>query len=469
MTEIILKDHLPPSDELLEQSVLGAILIDKDCINIVSPLIFDVNIFYYEKHQLIYNACKELNDNGNPIDLRTVTALMRKNKTLEKIGGALFITSLTNHIQSIANTHFHVAVLREYYMKRMVYDISYKNMVLARKDETDCFDLLDRTMMQLYKMIEKLQSKSIETGLSIFDKAIQQIEIAMNTKGIVGIPTGLKKIDIFTGGWQKQDLIIIAARPAMGKTAFVLQVAKNAVFEGKKVLIFSLEMSYIQLMLRLISSETGIKGSDLTRGKISTNELATILKKTPKLRDFNLKIDDTASLSISALKSKATLTKVQSGLDLIVIDYLQLITTDNSKGFREQEISYISRSLKALAKELDIPIIALSQCSRKCEDRTDKRPNLSDLRESGAIEQDADSVIFLYRDYYYGNEINPETNESTENVLEVIWAKHRNGSVGTVELFCSLGINAIADEKPTFAKFYNPLLEIKPNIEDVKW
>ncbi len=429
---------LPPQAMELEEAVLGALMLEKDALTQVVDIL-RTESFYKEAHKVIYTAILDLFSDSQPIDMLTVTNQLRKNGKLEIAGGAFFITELTSKISSAANIEYHARIITEQSMKRDLISIASEIQKEAFEDTTDVFDLLDKMESSLFEISEKNIRKNYSDMRSIMKTAIMELEAKKGQKdGLTGVPSGFTALDRVTSGWQKSDLVIIAARPAMGKTAFVLSVLRNAAVDhNRPVAIFSLEMSSVQLVNRLISSEAELDSEKIKKGNLADYEWEQLVHKTAKLSKAPLFVDDTPALSVLELRAKCRKLKAQHDIQMIVIDYLQLMSGDSktgSSGNREQEIASISRALKMIAKELEVPVIALSQLSRAVETRGgDKRPQLSDLRESGAIEQDADMVMFLYRPEYYGiNE--DEEGHSTMGVGEVIIAKHRNGSLETVKL-----------------------------------
>lgn len=429
---------LPPQAIELEEAVLGALMLEKEALTQVVDILRPES-FYKEAHKEIYNAIIDLFTDSQPIDLLTVTNQLRKKGKLEMAGGAFFITELTSKVSSAANLEFHSRIITEQAMKRDMIRIASEIQKEAFEDTTDVFELLDKMEQSLFEISEKNIRKNYADMRSIMKAAIMELEARKGQKdGLTGVPSGFTALDRVTSGWQKSDLVIIAARPAMGKTAFVLSVLRNAAVDhNRPVAIFSLEMSSVQLVNRLISSEAELDSEKIKKGNLADYEWEQLVHKTAKLSKAPLFVDDSPALSILELRAKCRKLKAQHDIQMIVIDYLQLMSGDSKSGGggnREQEIASISRSLKMIAKELAVPVIALSQLSRAVETRGgDKRPQLSDLRESGAIEQDADMVMFLYRPEYYGiNE--DEDGNSTMGVGEVIIAKHRNGSLETVKL-----------------------------------
>lgn len=446
---------VPPQAIDLEEAVLGALMLEKDALtNVIDILKPDT--FYKDSHKEIYSSIVDLFNNSEPVDLLTVTNHLRKKGKLDVVGGAYYITELTSKVNSAAHIEYHARIIIEKAIKRELIRIASEVHREAYEDTVDVFSLLDKTEQSLFAVSEINIRKNYADMRSIMHEAIVELEAKkLQADGLTGIPTGFTALDRVTSGWQKSDMVIIAARPGMGKTAFVVSAMRNAAVDfGKAVAIFSLEMSSIQLVNRLISAEAELESDKIKKGSLEDYEWEQLIHKTAKLSEAPIFIDDTPALTILELRAKARKLVAQHGVELIIIDYLQLMSGDSSKGGgggagnREQEIASISRSLKNIAKELNIPIIALSQLSRAVEVRGgDKRPQLSDLRESGSIEQDADMVLFLYRPEYYGINADEEGN-SMQGVGEVIIAKHRNGSLDTARLkfigkftkFCDLDV-----------------------------
>ncbi|HEU4718338.1 MAG TPA: replicative DNA helicase, partial [Bacteroidia bacterium] len=429
---------LPPQAVELEEAVLGALMLEKDALTAVIDVLHP-KIFYKEAHGRIFNAIHNLFQRSEPIDILTVTSELRRTGELEIVGGAYFISQLTSRVASSANVEFHARIIAQKYIQRELINISSETIKEAYEDTADVFDLLDSAERKLFSVVEGNIRKNYDKMSSLISQALKNIEAARDQKsGVTGVPCGFTDLDRMTSGWQNSDLIIVAARPAMGKTAFVLSMARNAAVEfTKPVAVFSLEMASVQLVQRLISSESELPAEKLKKGQLEDHEFQQLHVKIGKLSEAPLFIDDTPALSIFEMRAKCRRLKAQHDIQLIIVDYLQLMTTGsehNRNGNREQEISTISRSLKSIAKELNVPVIALSQLSRAVETRGgDKRPQLSDLRESGAIEQDADMVLFIHRPEYYGFTQDPEGN-NTAGLAEIIIAKHRNGAVGSVNL-----------------------------------
>ena len=471
---------LPPQALDVERAVLGALLIDSNAFDTIQDFI-SPDTFYSDSHKLIYKSMMTLSAVPKPIDLLTVSEQLRKDGNLDHVGGAFFISELTNAIATSANIEYHARIIAQKYLQRELINISSRTIKDSYEDTTDVFELLDKTESNLFQLSQYSKKKSTVQINTLIDSQIKEIQKRIDDvksgKTLTGIGSGFTALDRYTSGWQNSDLIIIAGRPAMGKTAFTLALARNAAIDFEKpVAFFSLEMSAPQLVQRIISMETEVSGDKLRRGDLRADEWTQVVTKIGKLETAPLFIDDTPALSIFELRAKARRLKRKNNIGMIVIDYLQLMTgttpDGKSNGNREQEISSISRSLKSLAKELNIPIIALSQLSRSTETRTGtKKPQLSDLRESGAIEQDADMVMFLYRPEYYGIETDEDQN-NTKGIAEVIIAKHRNGSVGTVktrfinELAKFIDIDNSGNYSGSdFPTFNNPIAENRSFIQ----
>lgn len=433
---------VPPQAKDLEEAVLGALMLDSDALSNAIEIL-RTESFYQTEHQKVFSAIEILFNSAQPVDILTVTNQLRKNGELDEIGGAVFVAGLTERVASAANIETHARIIAQKYIQRELIKISAKIMTDAYDETSDVFDLLGEAEKSLYEVSEGNIRKNYDKMSSLIRQALHQIEEVKNKEGgISGVPSGFQDLDKVTSGWQKSDLVILAARPGMGKTAFVLSTARNtAVQFNKPVAVFSLEMSSVQLVNRLIASESGIAAEKLRKGNLEDHEWIQLNQKITQLSEAPIFIDDTPALTIFELRAKCRRLKKQHDVELIIIDYLQLMHAGGSQksGNREQEISTISRSLKSIAKELDVPIIALSQLSRAVETRGgDKRPMLSDLRESGAIEQDADIVCFIYRPEYYGMTEWPNSapGEDPDCVGqgEIIIAKHRNGSLDNVRL-----------------------------------
>lgn len=422
--------RIPPHSIEAEQSVLGSMIMDHDAV-IVASEILRASDFYRPDHAQIFAAIMELYTSGNPIDLITIQDKLVQHGVLEQVGGISYIADLANSVPTSAHIKQYAKIVQEKSTLRKLIKVSTD--ISAKSFEGE--EPLDHIMNFAEKSIfDVLQNKKTEdfTGIDeIVLTSIEKIEEAHKSKGgITGIETGFIDLDHRTAGLQPSDLILVAARPSMGKTAFSLNIIQTAGIKNKKsVAVFSLEMSKDQLVSRMLCAEAMVDSQKARTGMLEPADWERIGQSLPNITSSRIFIDDTPGINVMDMRAKCRRLKMEKGLDLIMIDYLQLMSgVGDSNASRQQEISDISRSLKALAREMQAPVIALSQLSRACEQRTDHRPMLSDLRESGAIEQDADVVMFLYRDEYY----HPDTEK--KNVGEVIIAKQRNGPTGTVEL-----------------------------------
>ena len=426
---------IQPQAKELEEVVLGAMMVEKSAVNAVIDVL-QPESFYVEAYGEVFRAIQTLFNNSEPIDLLTVTEQLRKDGKLDMLGGSHRVASLTSRVASSANVEFHARIIAQKHIQRELIRVSNAIIEKAYDETSDVFDLLDEAESKLFEVAEGNIRKSYESMSTVMRQALDDIEAARNNEdGVSGVPSGFHDLDKITGGWQRSDMIVLAARPGMGKTAFVLSMARNmAVDHDIPVAVFSLEMSAVQLVQRLISSETEINSDKFRKGNLEEHEYQQLHSRCGKLSKAPLFIDDTPGLNIFELRAKCRRLKAQHGIDMVIIDYLQLMSAGSDKGNREQEISSISRSIKGIAKELDVPIIALSQLSRNVETRGgDKRPLLSDLRESGAIEQDADIVAFIYRAEYYGITEHPDGID-TAGLGELILAKHRHGALDTIKM-----------------------------------
>jgi len=427
---------VPPQALELEEAVLGAIMLEKDAIISVIDILRPES-FYKDIHRIIYEAVLDLSKRLEPIDLLTVTEELKKKDKLDAVGGPYFLTQLTSKVASAAHIEFHSRIIAQKFIQRELIRVSTQIQEKAFDSSIDVDDLLDFSESQLFEVAFGNIKKETQKIDAVIDLAIKRIEeISGRAEGLSGVPSGFTKLDRITSGWQPSDLVIIAARPSMGKTALMLSMARNMAIEhNRAVAIFSLEMSSIQLVNRMIVSETGIPADKIRNGNLKKYEWEQLEIQLKNLVDAPVFIDDTPAISVFELRAKARRLKIQYDIQLLVVDYLQLMSgPPEAQGNREQEVSSISRSLKAIAKELDIPIIALSQLNRSVELRSgDKRPQLSDLRESGAIEQDADLVVFIHRPERFGLLQDAEGN-STKGLAEIIIAKHRNGPIGDITL-----------------------------------
>jgi len=432
----LLFGKIPPQAKDLEEAVLGAIMLEKDALTAVIDILKPES-FYVDSHQKIYKGILNLFEKSQPVDILTVTEQLKQAGELDDVGGPFYVTQLTDRVASAANVEYHARIISQKYIQRELIQISTKIINDAYEDTTDVFELLDRAEQNLFTITDQNLKRSSESMQTLIKRSIEQIESLKDRKdGLTGIPSGFTELDRLTSGWQKSDLIIVAARPGMGKTAFAISLARNAAVDSEHpVAIFSMEMSSIQLVNRLISQETELPVEKLRRGNLAMHEWQQLNTKVENLLKTPILIDDTPALNIFELRAKCRRMKTQHNVQLFIIDYLQLMSgagVESKSGNREQEISHISRSLKSIAKELDTPVLAISQLSRAVETRGGpKRPQLSDLRESGAIEQDADVVAFIYRPEYY--QINEdEEGNSLKGIGEIIIAKHRNGALKTI-------------------------------------
>jgi replicative DNA helicase len=427
---------LPPQAVDLEEAVLGAIMLEKDAVLSVLDIL-KPGSFYKDAHQKIYKAILDLSMAEKAIDILTVTEELKKQNSLEEVGGPLYITQLTSKVASAAHLEFHARIIQQKYIQRELIRVSSDIQKKAFDETMDVDDLLDQAEADLFEIAEGNIKKETSKINVLVKEAINQIEEAAKREDhLSGVPSGFTKLDRLTSGWQRSDLIIIAARPSMGKTAFALSMARNmSVEHNRPIAFFSLEMSSIQLVNRLIVSETELPSDRIRNGRLEEYEWKQLDYKISSLVEAPIYIDDTPAISIFELRAKCRRLKVQHNIEAVFVDYLQLMSgTGEIKGSREQEVSNISRSLKSIAKELDIPVIALSQLNRSVELRSgNKRPQLSDLRESGAIEQDADLVIFIHRPEKY-DIYEDEQGNSLVGLAEILLAKHRNGPIGDLQL-----------------------------------
>lgn len=431
--------RIPPHDKDLEEAVLGALLLEKDAYTTICDML-KPECFYEPANQKIYEAIQTLGAAQKPIDMLTVVDQLRTNGTLDDVGGPVFISELTSRVASGAHIEYHARIVAQKYLARELIRFASKIQQDSFDEALDIDDVLQEAEGEIFEISQRNVKKDVVQIDPIISQAIQQIQAAANKSGLSGLETGFHELDKITSGWQNSDLIIIAARPAMGKTAFVLTMAKNMAVEyNTKIAVFSLEMSNLQLVNRLISSTCEISGDKIKNGQLTQPEWDQLMTRIQMLISSPLYIDDTPTLSVLELRTKARRLVREHGIQMIIIDYLQLMNASGMKyGSREQEVSMISRSLKQLAKELNIPIIALSQLNRGVESRSiadnNRRPQLSDLRESGAIEQDADIVCFIHRPEYYIKSGQDAEGNDIRGLAEFIIAKHRSGGVGNVNL-----------------------------------
>lgn len=446
--------HLQPQAIELERVILGALMIDRDAFTVVSEILHP-ETFYEQRHQKIFQAIQTLNIQEKPVDIMTVTEQLRRQGELEEVGGPAYIVDLSSHVASSANIEYHSHILAQKYLARQLIHFASTIETDAFSEQTDVDELMQRAEAQLFELSQKNMVQDFKQIASVVDEAHQILLKAANTSGgLTGVPSGFTKLDEITSGWQPSDLVIIAGRPAMGKTSFALSIAKNvAVDYNVPVAFFSLEMNNVQLVNRLISNVCEIAGSKILNGQLAKDEWERFDNNVRRLQDAPIYVDDTPSLSIFELRTKARRLVREHGIKLLMIDYLQLMNASGMRlNSRQEEVSTISRSLKGLAKELNIPILALSQLNRSVESRDGgkdgidgKRPQLSDLRESGAIEQDADMVLFVHRPEYY--RIFEDSNgNSLRGMAYCIIAKHRKGKTDDVLL----------SFKGEFTRFGNP-------------
>ena len=430
MTESSRIERLPPQNTEAEEAVLGGLLIDPDAIIRVATILRPED-FYREKHGWIYDSIQILHERREPVDFLTVCDELERRSQLKEVGGAAFITSLINAVPTSIHVEHYARIVERTATRRRLLDAAGQIAALAYQEADDVEEVVDHAEQILFGVSERRVSRELVPIKIVLSEYYDRIEYLTRHRGeMIGIPTGFSDIDKLLGGLQRSDMVILAARPSVGKTSLALSIAHNASKKFKqRVAFFSLEMSNEQVVQRLISAETAIDSQRLRRGDIAEDEWGRFMKATSDLSETLFFIDDTPSISALELRTKARRLHAEVGVDLLVVDYLQLMRGDYRSENRVQEISAISRALKALARELNVPVLALSQLSRSVESRQDKRPILSDLRESGALEQDADVVIFIYRDEMY--------NENTErqNIADIMVSKHRNGPTGSVSLY----------------------------------
>jgi len=426
---------VPPQALDMEEAVLGALMLEKEAVITIVDILRPES-FYREAHQKIFAAIRDVSAREIPVDIFTVTEELRATGELDSIGGPVYLTQLTTRVVSAAHVEFHARIVAQKYIQRELIRVSTEIQTRSFDDTYDITELLDFSEDAIFQIAEGNIKKEVAPINEVIKEAITEIENAGKREdALVGTPSGFTKLDRLTSGWQKAELTIVAARPSMGKTAFALTMARNmAIDHGKRVAIFSCEMSSIQLVNRLIISETDIAGDKIKNGRLTEEEWKQLDSRIKKLVQAPIFIDDTPAITITELRAKCRRLMAQHKLDVVIIDYLQLMTGPANSGSREQEVSNISRSLKSIAKELNVPVIALSQLNRSAELRGGlKRPQLSDLRESGAIEQDADMVVFIHRQDKFGI-LTFEDGSSTKGIAEIILAKNRNGPVDDVRL-----------------------------------
>ncbi|WP_153126917.1 replicative DNA helicase [Peribacillus tepidiphilus] len=444
----IFKDRIPPQNIEAEQAVLGAIFLEPSSLTLASEILIPED-FYRTSHQKIFSVMLSLNDHGKAVDLITVTEELSASKSLEDVGGITYLSELASSVPTAANIEYYARIVEEKSLLRRLIRTA-TNIAqdgYTREDEVEV--LLSEAEKSIMDVAQRKNAGAFQNIKDILVRTYDNIEVLANRKGdITGIPTGFTELDRMTAGFQRNDLIIVAARPSVGKTAFALNIAQNvATKTDENVAIFSLEMGAEQLVMRMLCAEGNINAQNLRTGSLTDEDWRKLTMAMGSLSNAGIYIDDTPGVRISDIRSKCRRLKQEHGLGMILIDYLQLIQGSGRSGEnRQQEVSEISRSLKALARELQVPVIALSQLSRGVEQRQDKRPMMSDIRESGSIEQDADIVAFLYRDDYYDKET------ENKNIIEIIIAKQRNGPVGTVQL--------------AFVKEYNKFVNLERRFDD---
>jgi len=431
--------RIPPQAVGVEKTVLGAMLLEREAIP-KAVEVLPVGSFYTEQHNTIYEAIMSLFERGNPVDLITLADELKRREKLEAVGGSYYLSELTASVDTAANVEYHARIVAEKALLRGLIETMTSVITKAYEPSADAFELLDEAESDIFKVSDSQLRRAATSMHDVLKETLTRLEsIHGREGGITGVPSGFKRIDDMTGGWQKSDLIIIAARPSMGKTALTLAMARNAALHREHpagVVIFSLEMSAGQLAQRLLTSEARVDAQSARTGRLNDDDWPRLAKAAGRLSEAPIYIDDTAGMTVLELRAKCRRLKAEHDIGLIIVDYLQLMhgSAQNKNSNREQEIAHISRSLKGLAKELDVPVIALSQLSRAVETRGgDKRPQLSDLRESGSIEQDADVVAFIYRAERYGITVD-ENGNSTEGLAEFIIGKQRNGPIGDVSL-----------------------------------
>ncbi len=449
MSELF-SERIPPQSIEAEQAVLGAVFLDPSALTLASEILIPED-FYRAAHQKIFHAMLRVADKGEPVDLVTVTAELADTQQLEEVGGVSYLSELADSVPTAANVEYYARIVEEKsVLRRLIRTAtSIAQDGYTREDEVDV--LLDEAEQKIMEISQRKHSGTFKNIKDVLVQTYDNIEMLHNRKGeVTGIPTGFTELDRMTSGFQRSDFIIVAARPSVGKTAFALNIAQNvATKANENVAIFSLEMSAQQLVMRMLCAEGNINAQNLRTGKLTPEDWGKLTMAMGSLSNAGIYIDDTPSIRVSDIRAKCRRLKQESGLGMVVIDYLQLIQgSGRNRENRQQEVSEISRSLKALARELEVPVIALSQLSRSVEQRQDKRPMMSDIRESGSIEQDADIVAFLYRDDYYNKD------SENKNIIEIIIAKQRNGPVGTVQL--------------AFIKEYNKFVNLERRFDDAQ-
>lgn len=448
LNDLLVSDRIPPQNIEAEQAVLGAIFLEPDALMLASEILVPED-FYRSSHQKIFQSMLRLSEKGEPVDLVTVTKDLADAKILEEVGGVSYLSDLAGSVPTAANIEYYAKIVEEKSILRRLIRTATAIAQEGYNREDDVETLLTEAEKSIMEVAQRRKAGLFQNIKDILVRTYDKIEMLHNRKGeITGIPTGFSELDRMTAGFQRNDLIIVAARPSVGKTAFALNIAQNvATKTDENVAIFSLEMGAEQLVMRMLCAEGNIDAQNLRTGNLTPDDWGKLTMAMGSLSNAGIYIDDTPGIRVSDIRAKCRRLKQEKGLGLIIIDYLQLIQgSGRNRENRQQEVSEISRSLKALARELEVPVIALSQLSRSVEQRQDKRPMMSDIRESGSIEQDADIVAFLYRDDYYNTE------SENKNIIEIIIAKQRNGPVGTVQL--------------AFVKEYNKFVNLERRYED---
>ncbi|RFU62490.1 replicative DNA helicase [Peribacillus glennii] len=444
----LFQDRIPPQNIEAEQAVIGAIFLEPSALTLASEILIPED-FYRSSHQKIFNVMIKLNDLGKAVDLITVTEELAASKNLEEVGGVSYLSEVAASVPTAANIEYYARIVEEKSLLRRLIRTATNIAQEGYSREDEVESLLGEAEKNIMEVAQRKNTGAFQNIKDVLVKTYDNIEVLTNRKGdITGIPTGFAELDRMTAGFQRNDLIIVAARPSVGKTAFALNIAQNVATKTEEnVAIFSLEMGAEQLVMRMLCAEGNINAQNLRTGSLTDEDWRKLTMAMGSLSNAGIYIDDTPGVRIGDIRSKCRRLKQEQGLGMILIDYLQLIQGNGRSGEnRQQEVSEISRSLKALARELQVPVIALSQLSRGVEQRQDKRPMMSDIRESGSIEQDADIVAFLYRDDYYDKE------SENKNIIEIIIAKQRNGPVGTVSL--------------AFVKEYNKFVNLERRFDD---
>jgi replicative DNA helicase len=426
---MVTPDKMIPQNVEAEEAILGSLLIDSEALFRVTPFL-NGDDFYIQKNTWVYEAILVLHERREPIDFVTLCDELERREQLTEIGGAAYITGLINAVPSAIHVEAYGHIVEHAALRRRLISAATQIAQLAYREDEDIDQTVDQAEQALFNVSQRRITRDLAPIQEIIRNYYDRIEYLYAHRGEpLGVPTGYVDLDRLLGGMQRSDFIIVAARPSVGKTALCLSFARNAARHGQHVAIFSLEMSGEQIVQRLVSAETGIDSQRLRLGNLREDEWPLFVQATGKLADHPIFIDDTPSISALQLRTKARRLHAEHGIDLIIVDYLQLMTGESRSENRVQEVSFISRSLKALARELDLPVVAASQLSRAVEQRTDKRPVLADLRDSGSLEQDADVVMFIYRDELY----HPETEK--QHIADIIVSKHRNGPTGAIQLF----------------------------------